>query len=616
MTKQVEVLLSRLNLNWPGLEKVKAADDLLAYYRSRTSVKHYVDRTDRAKMKGACANERDIRYADDALKHIFVAQPGYPDCFCGDDINWSKSPVADEEWLWQLHRMYFWASMGRMYWHTGDEKYVREWCLQLADWIKKNPRDEKHGYAWRSIEAGIRGCSWTELFQRFLDSPSFTPETLVLFLNSIHEHGSFLATQYTERSNWGLIEARGLEFIAMIFPEFKESDAWRKEAIRRIVREVDNQVRADGFQQELSLHYHMNCVLMFLNSFELADMNGRRQEFPADYLKKMELMCEVIMKLGLPDGSTTQFGDSWSDAPGTTFSTLKRCAELFGRKDFLYVATEGKQGNVPEGTAFALEQSGFYSFRSGWEVNAICLVLKCGPDGKFHCQPDNGTFELYAGGRHLMPDSGSYIYSGDDEGRAWFRQTRVHQTLTLDNKTSAYAPRLLLWKPGADVDVLVVENASYPALTHRRAVFFVQKKLFVLVDEAIGRAMGRLDLHFQLAPGKAVFDKNTFSVRTDFTEGWNVLVQSMEQDGMTLEEEEGQVSFAYTKKEPRPAFSYAMRKNKAEQGARFITIVVPYSGVEPKADVQLVGEPAIGSSRLNLDVRLDGRLVRVGYDLP
>jgi heparan-sulfate lyase len=142
---------------------------------------------------------------------------------------------------------------------------------------------------------------------------------------------------------------------------------------------------------------------------------------------------------------------------------LLKWSQLFNRKDFLYVATQGKEGKKPEAMTFKLEKSGFYSMRSGWAKNDICLVLKCGPDGGFHCQPDNGTFELYADGRHLMPDVGSYIYHGDPENREWFRQTKVHQTLTLNGGNTAYAPKLMHWKPGKDLDILVVENARKPA---------------------------------------------------------------------------------------------------------------------------------------------------------
>jgi heparan-sulfate lyase len=253
--------------------------------------------------------------------------------------------------------------------------------------------------------------------------------------------------------------------------------------------------------------------------------------------------------------------------------------------------------------------------RSGWDKEAICLVLKCGPDGGGHSQPDNGTFELYAGGRHLMPDAGSYIYSGDPEGRAWFRQTKVHQTLTLNGANSSYAPRQLLWKPGKDLDLLVVENASYPDLTHRRAVFFVDKKYFVIVDEAFGSGTGDVDIHFQLAPGDAVYDSSRLSVRSDFKEGWNVLVQTNAQDGMQLSEVVGWVSFIYTKKEKRPAFRYRMKKTSAD-GVRFVTIVAPYhGGSPPNIYAQLIGKTNAGASELALKVNAGGKSRKLSYNL-
>ena len=616
-------LLSRLNIDALGLEKVKksannpllATRELLKYYRARGSVKHPIDRRSRADMLGKCAGKKDLETADNALKHIFVGQGSYPPHFCGDDIDWSTCPVRDKEWVWQLNRMGFWDSMGKAYWHTGDEKYAREWCAQLVDWTRKNRRDRKHGYAWRSIEAGIRGYRWTGLFQRYLDAPSFAPDVLVAFLNSCYEHAAFLMTRYSRGSNWSLMEAEGLEFIAILLPEFKNSEAWCKEAIRRMNKEIGNQVYSDGHQRELALGYHVGCIGWFMRTLELANMNNRKKAFPESYLQTIEKMCAVVMKLGFPDGRNPQFGDGWAGKPGGIWPGLRNWAELFGRKDFLYVATAGRKGTEPKATAFALKKSGFYSVRSSWDKNAIYLILKCGPDGGGHCQPDNGTFELYAGGRRLMPDSGCYIYHGDPKNRQWFRETRNHQTLTLNAKNSAYAPKLLLWRPGKDLDLLVVENASYKNLTHRRAVCFVDRKFFVIVDEAFGKATGNIDLHFQLAPGKAVFDNETFSVRTDFADGWNVLVKAVAQKGMKLEQEKGQVSFEYTKKEPRPAFRYRVHKETKEIGVRFVTLVAPYSGSQPKVSVQIKGQPEIGASRVDLDIVTGGISKRINYNL-
>lgn len=621
---QISVLLSRLNLNAPGLEKVKAAIDdpvlaareLLAYYRARNSVKHPIDRSSKTNMFGKCASEKDIALANDALKHVFVGQPSYPPHFCGDNIDWSTNPYPDNEWVWQLNRMSFWDAMGRAYWHTGDEKYAREWCTQLKDWIKKNPRDSQHNYAWRSIEAGIRGYRWTGLYQRFIDAASFTPDVLVAFLNSCYDHEVFLMTKFSKGSNWALMEAEGLAFIGFTFPEFNDAEKWRNEAVTRLNKEIRDQVYPDGHQRELSIDYHMGCIQWFLRTFKLAQMNGMKDLFPESYIKSIEKMCEVVMKLGYPDGTTAQFGDSWMGKPGQNWENLKNWAQLFDRNDFLYVATEGREGVAPKETAFALEKSGFYAMRSAWDKNAICWVLKCGPDGGFHCQPDNGTFELYGGGRHLMPDAGSYIYSGDPENRAWFRQTKVHQTITLNGGNSSYAPKLRLWKPGKDLDVMVVENASYPNLTHRRAVFFVDKKFFIIVDDAFGDGTGDIDLHFQLAPGKAIFDKEKFAVRTDFDSGWNVLVQAKVQKGMQLQEEKGQVSFEYSKKEFRPAFRYRKEKGINAPGVRFVTVVAPYVGLIPKVSLKIIGHPKVGASHVDLEVKAEGITRRISYELP
>jgi heparan-sulfate lyase len=214
-----------------------------------------------------------------------------------------------------------------------------------------------------------------------------------------------------------------------------------------------------------------------------------------------------------------------------------------------------------------------------------------------------------------MPDGGSYIYSGDPEGRAWFRQTKVHQTLTLNNANSAYAPRQLLWKPGKDLDVLVVENASYPDLTHRRAVLFIDQKYFIIVDEAIGVATGNVDLHFQLAPGDAVFNKESLAVQSDFADGWNVRVQPVKQKDMLLGEEEGWVSFLYTKKQPRPAFQYRIKK-APDEGVRFVTVVAPYEGAPPDIGAEILGNPKVGSPRMELEVTANGVARKIRYEIP
>jgi heparan-sulfate lyase len=618
----LELLLGRLNdsclpeeLRLDTVNNSLKAGILLDYFRTRNNVSHPIKREDREASKGNIASKSYLEVANDALNHTFVGQPSYPRFFCGEDINWGFRPVPDNEWVWQLNRMTFWNAMARAYWHTGDEKYAEAWVDQMMDWVKKNPNDESHEYAWRSIEAGIRGYLWVDLFQHFIDSPNFTPEALVVFLNSLYDHASYLMTKYSSSSNWALMEAEGMAFIAIFFPEFKDSDQWRREAIRRLTEEIDIQVYPDGHQRELTMGYHIESISWFLRTYELAAMNGFGDAFPKSYIEKVEKMCEVPMKLCFPDGTNVQFGDAWEGNPGQHNALFRRWADLFGREDFLYLGTNGKEGKAPDSTSYALPTSGFYSMRSGWTPDAVCMVLKCGPDGGWHSQPDNGTFSLYAGGRTLMPDAGCYIYSGDPEGRAWFRQTRVHQTLTLNGENSNYNPRLLLWQPGEDLDVLVVENGSYDNLTHRRTLFFVDKKYFVIVDDAIGNVEGEVAIHFQLAPGDAMANPADNSISSCFTEGWNVRVQSQSQPGMRLLEEEGWVSFKYSVKEPRPEFSYVINKTSSQPNRRFITLVVPYENEPPVINLKSISEFQLSLKEMELELEENGMPKKIGFKI-
>ena len=616
---QVQWLLNMLDLDRPGLEKVRAsagspslaAEALLAYYRARTDGRHPVDRSRRETWRGNTASPSNLDIANDALRNILVAAPVYPRHDFGDRIDWLRGH-RDQEWQVQLHRHHSWMHLGKAYAHTGDERYAQAYARQLSDWLRVCFETQTPVVAWRRIEMGLRARFWTYHFQYFLDSPAMTPERLVSFMIACREHGKRLSSVNFTRGNWGLIEAEGLAFLGMIFPEFKEAADWRTKAVRHLNWEINRQVRADGHHVEQTMIYHRWGINWFANTAELARLNGMDDLFPETYWQRIEAMCEVLLKLGLPDGQPAQFADQHS--PLDLRPPLKKWGAFFGRPDFLYVASEGREGTPPRETAFALKDSGFYSMRSGWDANATMLVLKSGPNGGWHDQPDNGTFEVFAGGRRLTPDSGTYTYGGDAAGRNWFRQTRVHQTLTLDGKDAAQAPSLLAWEPGADLDVLAVENRSYKSLTHRRTVLFVNKSFFLVVDDAMGPAAGDVFLHFQLAPTNAVYEADTFSVRTDFAEGMNLLIRSFPQHEMSLVEEEGRVSFRYGKRQPRPAFRFQIAKTADQESVRFVTLLIPYEGAPPEA--RFAWRDLRNNGEKQADVVVGKRRVRVSLPTP
>ena len=605
-------VFSLLNLDYPGLEKVKAAheagDDaraaaeLLTYYRQRTDVS--TPDLDTARLT---LSKREQQWADEALEHTFYVHDGYQPSFnYGKDINWKYWPVEDNELRWQLHRHKWFTPMGKAYRLTHDEKYAQEWALQYADWVKKNPlvqipkqlyelQDEAEGeaenvrFAWRPLGASHRLADQINQFILFLPSPHFTPAFLTEFLTNDHRHALHVMDNYSAEGNHLLFEAQRVLYAGAFFPEFKDAPAWRKSGIDILNREIKKQVYPDGGQYELDLHYHPACINIFCKALRMADVNGFRKEFPASYADTIERMIVFYMNLCYPDYTNPCFSDAKRGNPRVEQGYYREWAKLFpDNAQIRYFATGGKEGTAPANLSKGFTDSGFFAFRSGWDKDATVMVIKAGPKGEWHSQPDNGTFELWVHGKNLFPDSGSYVYEGNEEVtrlRNWFRRTASHNTLTLNGQNLENRQSVTRkWQADGEVQCLVTENPGYKDLTHRRTFYFVNNTYFVIVDEAMGNATGTVNLNYQTCDGTVNIDRQALSLTSAFEGDVQVKLQCFAPDGTTMKEEEGWYSVAYRQRTPRTAVSFNTPKTSSET-LRYVTVIYPYLSPAQAPDI-------------------------------
>ena len=630
-------VFSLLNLDYPGLQKVKqlhregndeeAAKALLDYYRSRTDVRHpEVD------LRNITITPEEQKWADDGLDHTFFVHKGYqPSYNYGKDINWQYWPVVDNELRWQLHRHKWFSPMGKAYRISKDEKYAKEWVHQYMDWIIKNPLAdinkeryelissgevkgdaENVRFAWRPLEVSNRLQDQTNQFLYFNASPYFTPEFLTEFLVNYHKHALHIMANYSDKGNHLLFEAQRMIYAGAFFPEYKEAAAWRESGINILNREIKMQVYDDGGQFELDPHYHLAAINIFCKALYMADVNGFRNEFPQSYLDTIEKMIVFYANICFPDYSNPCFSDAKLGEKKAEIKNYQSWTKLYpNNQQIRYFATEGREGSKPDNLSKGFQTSGFFTFRNGWTEDATVMVLKAGPQGFWHCQPDNGTFEFWFNGKNLFPDSGAYVYAGDDEVmklRNWFRQTMVHNTLTLNNKTLETTESVTkYWQPEGDVQVLVTENPSYKDLKHRRTVFFVDNTYFVVIDEAEGPATGEVNVHYQLAEGKVNLDTQHMMVTSDYVGNSNVKLQCFGEKPLTLKEEEGWRSTAYRKRVERTALSFNINKKDAT-AARFITIIYPLADKTkaPKLTAKFKNKK-FDESSVDVEVKVNGK---------
>ena len=559
-----------------GMENVKvlhqngqdaeAAAALLDYYRGRKGIVTATIR-DLSKVK---ISPEEKKWADEGLEHTFFVHYGYqPSYNYGEDINWKFWPVKDMELRWQLHRHKWWVPMGQAYKVTKDEKYAVEWTKQYIDWIIKNPYDdpdkENLRFSWRPLEVSDRLRKQPDMFMLFVDSPAFTPEFLTEFLVNYHKHAEHILANYSEHGNHLLFQAQRMIGAGCFFPEFKRAKTWSDSGVGILNREINLQVFEDGGHYELCPHYHLATINIFLEALETADINGLRDLFPQNYIDKVESMIMYYGNLCFPDYENPCFSDAKTIHKDEMLRNYRRWSKVFPENEAIkYWATEGKSGKLPEYLSKGYLNTGTFIFRNSWGDDATQMVVKAGPPAFWHNQPDNGTFELWYKGHNLFPDSGAYIYSGDDEimkWRRWFRRTDSHNTITLDNKDIDNTDsKTLLWDAEASTPVLVTENQGYEGFIHRRSIFFVDRKWFVIVDEAHGTASGTVNLNYQMPMGEIVFNTSNMTAATDFKDGSNMILQCFAPETTEMAISDGWHSPAYRTKVERKKISFNTTK--------------------------------------------------------
>ncbi|MDA0709938.1 MAG: alginate lyase family protein [bacterium] len=618
-----EDILNVLDLGGAGLEKVKSTADagdrlgalsgLLTHYRKRHPL---------GKVTGDPAL---IAIADNVVNHTFQRAP-YDPVNYGPAIDWEWDPQNDIEWVATVFRFYWAPPLAHAFAATGDERYVQAFVELASDWIARYPlenHEQVHakythwkGFAWLDIQTGRRASSIFAAFKSLVHGKSFTPTFLGVRLASLYDHQ--MKTEHLPMNkihNKAVFEQRGFMNIATLIPEFKDTQRWLEMARQRTESLFLEQVTSDGVQREWSYGYHngvLNDAREIAVQLALAGI-----QVSESYTERIRLMYEYIFAVATPDLGAPMYGDgsrplvdSADRSSWPLYDTLMEASRYL--KDPKYAARAVLDADhLPHQTSYAFPEAGMYALRSGWGTDAIHMGLHCSPLAiSSHDHPDNGTFELYAYGRWLMPDSGFYVYGHDPEAREWHRQTRVHQTMTVDGKDSVVDGRHLLWHSDEAWDALVVENPSYPHLTHRRSLWFVDRRFFVLLDEAIGDATGELNLHFQFAPGDISVEAT--GAYTQFADA-NVLVRAARNVPVTLAQESGWFAWKYGFRTERQA----IRLTHATQApAAFLTLVIPYRGTEvPKASAQLPEGFVVGRNRVELSVDAFGSRWNLARDL-
>ncbi len=546
---------------------------MLKHSRERSCPRFFLDSAHKNKLVDLVRNcypnsfKQTIADADEVCKHIFDLL-GSSAVFLGENIDWhtdfkvgwtwkrkyhklidcsNRNQPCDVKIPWELSRCQHFATLGKAYWYTGDEKYAIEFVTQITDWIESNPPGLGVNWVY-AMDTAIRVVNWIWGYYFFSGSSSLTDEFLVNFLKSLLVHGRHIMGNLENKgsvtTNHYLSNLVGLIYLGVLFPEFKEAERWRSFGIRELIREMERQVLPDGADYEGSISYHRLVIEMFLSVTLLVLLNEQNnapkpavehpeasRTFPEWYMKRLEKAVDFVIYYTKPDGTVPQIGDNddgrlhilsdygnWNKLDHRYLLSVG--AVLFDRPDFKAGAGQfheealwlfGEAGfdrfnslatrsSKPRSRAFP--QAGLYVMRHA----DLYMIVDCMsnapqmPSG--HRHNSRLSFELFAYGRNFIVDPGTYVYTADPKWRNTFRSTAYHNTVQVDGQEqNEFAflnlfslgrqaeVRINRWQTSDKYDFLDVEHSGYERLvnplTHRRQIFFNKQEGYWLIRDIL-----------------------------------------------------------------------------------------------------------------------------------
>lgn len=470
----------------------------------------------------------DLAEAHDICRNVFILKAHmFRRHDFGREVDWAKIIDRDIESRVWMNAHPWLLTLLAAHRATGDDKYVQHLCRLLNSWYETSPPTFTRSSAqWRTLEAGNRtGQRWPSVLLALSQHPTFRRECLFNVARSMLDHGKYLSMYSAGGGNWLQVESSGLACVALLFPEFKLSPLFYETAMDRLAWVNARSFLPDGFQSECSPGYHYFPLNGIAGALRLA--NFLRAPLPESLMKQYEDGIVVLQQVAYPDQTLPMLSD-WNPIRTNAKAVFETGAQVFGREDSRWLATDGREGAPPTALSHDFKYAGYCVMRDKWGPDGQMLLFDAGYFGAGHQHEDKLSFVFYAGGRELIGDPGIYSYKGDELDPYW-RGSWSHNTIVIDGLSQhrklgpreampdpdrrfvmgdgfdfatgwyrrAYSPRTgALWgrEPATDRDA-VIRNVQ-----HQRCIFYVKGQYAIICDRVLGAGERPVDILFHPAP--------------------------------------------------------------------------------------------------------------------
>ncbi len=459
------------------------------------------------------------------------------------------------------------------------------------------------------FRSGYRILNWLQIHNLFLNSDAYTDQDQLITIATLLQHASNLYKSNTEFQS-GNHQTRGMSALAMLailFKDFKDADIWYERAMSLLEGHLEKEINSDGFQFERSVHYHISDIENYFYVYQLAQ-NSQVNLSPT-FENKLKSLFTTLIKIAYPDKSAPVFSDD-TDAPWAESNDIKETLTLgyllFDDPEMGYFAGNSVSAKLywflkdeqldrlnninrskPSYKSLALEKTGYYIMREGWDKNDAMLVISAGldPDKPDHQHGDMLGIQAYANGDVLLPNY-QVRYSLKD--LELFKNSEVKNVALVDdvlqgkdyksNKGgsgfgkfgSLPNPKTIAFSTDDHLDLYIGSHNGFEEMgvTYSRQVFFIDHKFWIVKDNFNSE---KIHNYKQVWQGHYTLEEAPQLLRSTFRFGSGLDIYQLQKvDTVSLAGKRGK--------------EWAMPQINSTTNFSFITALVPFKTYQERVD--------------------------------
>ena len=293
--------------------------------------------------------------------------------------------------------------------------------------------------------------------------------------------------------NWQIHGSYMLAQLAMVFPEFKESQDWLKLGLQRLDEHLREDFFADGGHSERApKNYTQATYLSYRNLYYLLRAYHVREDLAQAIRQRMGNTIDWWIAMLAPTGEIPAINDSHR---GLFPEFILKDGEEFYNKPYVSSVLRNLFGSghaatrapLPPFVSRHMPASGFTVMRSDWTRDARYLSINYGKWNGNHTHNDMLDFEIYAYGKALAVDAGIGLTYDDPLYVPWYKSSRAHNMVTVNDRNmtrEGIEGEHISWSEKPLLEYFSGEHRGYERMgvRHRRQIFFVNYRYWVMLD--------------------------------------------------------------------------------------------------------------------------------------